>query len=60
MKRKFYLALYYWFAQYLPSYGMFSGNRLRRYCCKHIFKYCGENVTIERRAFFGGGGVICP
>lgn len=55
MKRKFYLALYYWFAQYLPSYGFFSGNKLRRFCCKHIFKYCGENVTIERRAYFGSG-----
>jgi maltose O-acetyltransferase len=29
--------------------------KLRYMCCKHIFLYCGENVNIERGAFFGSG-----
>lgn len=50
------LALYYLFAQYLPtSYGMCSGKRIRYFLCKRIFKYCGVNVNIERKAHFGSG-----
>ena len=30
-------------------------NKLRQLSCKQIFEYCGENVTIESRADFGGG-----
>ena len=47
------------FAQYLP--GSESG-RVGRLCCKlryrlcrHIFDYCGKNVTIERKVDFGYG-----
>lgn len=29
--------------------------KLRYYCCKPIFKFCGVNVNIERGAFFGSG-----
>lgn len=50
------LALYYLFAQYLPtSYSWCSGKRMRYFLCKRIFKYCGANVNIERKAHFGSG-----
>lgn len=55
IKRFFFLALYYSFARHLPSKGLFSGKRLRRWCCKHIFKHCGKEVNVERGAFFGTG-----
>lgn len=51
--------LYKCFAKHLP--GSDSG-RFGRLCCKyryhlcrHIFKYCGKNVTIERNVDFGYG-----
>lgn len=47
------------FAYYLPSSGLFSGKRLRRFCCKRIFKYCGKNINVERKAKFGSGIDIC-
>lgn len=57
MKRWFFLALYYGVAYWLPS--SFSvlggGKRLRAFCCRHIFKKCGKNVNIERKAKFGTG-----
>ncbi|MBR3608614.1 MAG: acyltransferase [Bacteroidales bacterium] len=53
------LITYYLFAQYLPSSGSLffgGGSKKIRYClCKHIFKSCGKNVNIERRATFGSG-----
>ncbi len=51
------LALYYGFAQYLPtSYSMIGGGKWIRYqLCRRIFKKCGKNVNIERRANFGSG-----
>jgi len=27
-------------------------------CCRNIFEYCGKNVNIERRVYFGGGKKI--
>lgn len=29
--------------------------QLRYRCCRNIFKYCGKNVNIERKAHFGSG-----
>lgn len=29
--------------------------KLRYLCCRRIFKYCGKNVNIERKANFGSG-----
>ncbi|MEO6851923.1 MAG: acyltransferase, partial [Mucilaginibacter sp.] len=29
--------------------------KLRYHCCRNIFKFCGRNVNIERRAVFGSG-----
>ncbi len=53
------LILYYGFARHLPrSYSLFGGviaRKIRYKICKHIFKSCGENVNIERKAFFGSG-----
>lgn len=53
------LALYYGLAQYLPdSYTPLVGplaNRLRIFCCKHIFRSCGKISTVNRRANFGNG-----
>ncbi len=51
--------IYSYFAKYLP--GSEQG-RIGRVCCKfryslckHIFEYCGQNVTIERKVSFGYG-----
>jgi maltose O-acetyltransferase len=57
------LALYYCFLQYLPAsttplIGKIA-RKLRYHCCKHIFKFCGKNVNIERRAVFGSGTELC-
>lgn len=57
--RYLFLFIYYVFARHLPS----SRNKLigslckkiRYFCCNMIFASCGENVNIERKAFFGSG-----
>lgn len=53
------LLLYYGFAQYLPaSYSTLLGkfSKFIRYnLVKIIFKSCGKNVNIERKANFGSG-----
>lgn len=52
------LALYYSFAQYLPASYEIGGRvsmKFRRFLCKRIFKFCGDNVNIERKAHFGSG-----
>ncbi len=52
------LSVYYSIAQYLPSSYNFLGGfskRLRYMCVKKIFKSCGKNVNIERKAHFGSG-----
>ncbi len=56
------LSIYYGILFYLP------GNRfpifgktfkfLRYHCCRHIFKYCGTNVNIEKGAFFASGSEL--
>lgn len=53
------LALYYYFAQYLPSSSCLIVGKpskwIRYQLCKRIFKSIGHNVNIERRAIFGSG-----
>lgn len=51
------LFLYYAVARYLPlSFFFFNiGGKIRRFLCKRIFLRCGNNVNIERGAFFGSG-----
>jgi maltose O-acetyltransferase len=57
VKKVLLLATYYCVLQWLPSSRRFGGlpGRLRRWCCRGLFRYCGKNTNIERRAFFGSG-----
>lgn len=58
MKKILFLFFYYSFFRWLPSsYSKMGclGLYLRRWACKHIFEYCGNNVNIERGAKFGSG-----
>lgn len=52
-----FLAFYYVIARWMPRSGILFniGGRTRRWCCKHIFKKCGEHINVERGAFFGKG-----
>ncbi|MDE6065434.1 MAG: acyltransferase [Duncaniella sp.] len=62
MKRKFFLILYYGFATHLPdSYLPVIGkicNRIRIFCCRHIFHECADIDTINRNVYFGNGARI--
>jgi maltose O-acetyltransferase len=54
----FWLFIYYGFAQFLP--GGFIGRELgcrafRRMICSRIFKFSGNNINIEKGAYFGTG-----
>ena len=56
-----FLLLYYTIFRFLPAnsfiikpIGKLCG-KLRYLCCRHIFKFCGKDVGIERLAFFGSG-----
>lgn len=51
------LAIYYGVAQYLPSsYNWWGVGKCIRYqLIKRIFKKCGINVNVERKANFGSG-----
>lgn len=53
----FFLCMYYGIGRWLPRTGkLFNiGGQFRRGCCKHIFKYCGNNVNVERGAWFASG-----
>ncbi|MDD3686015.1 MAG: acyltransferase [Bacteroidales bacterium] len=62
MKRTFFVILYYGFARYLPAsftrpFGKLS-KRIRYLICKNIFKKCGQNVNVEKGAWFGRGAGI--
>lgn len=61
-KNLIFLVLYYGFLRYLPeSNAILVGKlcrKLRYLCCRRLFKYCGKNVNIERRAFFGRGNQL--
>lgn len=61
--KRLYRLFYYYFAAKLPTSsgrGIHRLSKLIRYrlCC-HIFLSCGENVNIEKGAFFGEGDRIC-
>lgn len=62
IKQIVFLILYYAIFQYLPSSTTFLigtiSKKMRYYCCKKIFKKCGSNVNIERKAFFGTGSQL--
>jgi maltose O-acetyltransferase len=57
VKRALLLAIYYCLLQWLPSSRRCGGlpGGLRRWCCRGLFRHCGQGVNIERRAFFGSG-----
>lgn len=50
------LALYYCLARFLPSYPL--GRRFRRFLCSKIFNKCGNNINVEKMAYFGLGNDI--
>ena len=63
IKTTFFLILYYGFARHLPVSHTLLGKimcarAIRYYCCKHIFKYTGQNVNVEHGAWFGNGAGI--
>ena len=52
------LVLYYALFRHLPmNDGPLGevGRLSRRWACRHIFEYCGENVSIDKGAVFGKG-----
>ena len=57
-----FLVLYYGIFRHFPVSFSRCGGRisrsLRRWCCSHIFEYCGQNVNIEKGAYFGRGDKI--
>lgn len=64
MKRNLFLILYYGFARYLPA-STFPIKPIGRICkkirgsiCKQIFKRCGNNINVEKMAWFGTGREI--
>lgn len=61
LKKLICLAVYYGFAKYLPSSTspMTHWTRtIRRAICRPLFDYCGENVNVEKGAYFATGGVL--
>ena len=60
--QKFWLILFYGIANYLPnSYTRIVGspsNKFCIFCCKHIFKKCGNVTTINHHCDFGNGSEI--
>ena len=59
IKKKIWLFVFYTFANKLPnSYSIFGGrisNKIRVFCCKRIFKRCGNISVINRNISFGSG-----
>ena len=57
-KQVFFLALYYGIFIWMPDNVIGGGKiwkHMRWLCCKQIFKKCGKNVNIMRKAVFGSG-----
>jgi len=62
MIRKLFLCLYYGIFRFFPSssfpvFGPLS-KKMRYICAKNIFAYCGQNVNVERGAWFGHGAGV--
>jgi maltose O-acetyltransferase len=49
------LTLYYGLAQFLPSYPFLMGKKFRGFLGNIMFKNCGKNIDVEKRAYFGLG-----
>lgn len=54
-----FLCLFYGILRHLPASTCLVGGRifrfLRRWCCSHIFEFCGKDVNVEHGAFFASG-----
>jgi len=50
----YYSALRHFPSSSNPFFGKLS-RILRYHCCRNIFQYCGKNVNIERKSWFGSG-----
>jgi maltose O-acetyltransferase len=62
-KRTFWYFFYYGFAQHLPvSYRYQSLGKFAKWCrgvaCRRIFRYCGQNINVEKGANFYTGWEI--
>ncbi len=58
IKRLIFCALYYGFAQWLPSSyirGCAVFGTIRHVICRQLFSHCGKEARIEPRAFFNSG-----
>lgn len=57
--RKFWLIMYYGFAQHLPKSTRLFGKlakKIRFACVRHLFAECkGDDVNVEQGAYFGNG-----
>ena len=54
--RYFALCFYYSFARYFPKYPKhIIGKKMRGIACKFIFRKSGNNINVERMAYFGTG-----
>ena len=55
----FFQFLYYGIAQHLPKSTMPVVGKMskmfRRWCCKHMFAECGQQLNVEQDAYFGNG-----
>jgi maltose O-acetyltransferase len=58
IKRNLALICYYSFARFLPISQFTFSKKIRVMLCRTIFKKCGENVNIEKGAYFGLGSDI--
>lgn len=59
--RVFCLALYYYFLRYLPGRNAPGGywfTKMRSTVCQRLFKKCGKDFNVYRRAHFGKGDKI--
>ena len=55
---RFILFLYYAFFRYIPMQpmpGYSIGYKLRYWCVRHLFAYCGEDVIVKDNCYFGNG-----
>jgi maltose O-acetyltransferase len=56
--QKFYLLIYYGFAQYLPKSTRPLGKffmHIRRVLCNRIFSSCGKKLVVENNVYIGNG-----
>lgn len=61
IQKLFCLAAYYGFARYLPSSTSPKthwAKAIRRLVCRPLFDSCGDNVNVEKGAYFAMGGGI--